>query len=338
LVALLQRGIVSEADLDETLELVRTIFDLTGLVVSNEFSYQGWLRLAGDLGNWPDVYTQLAHTDTTIEDIKLSTPGKWFVIQQAAPVHRKSAVYSAFESEGFRDVAIARLPSIQRDHVTMGLYRDRSCRLYATDDEDLLGLLSPLLARALASKSAMSLLERDRTDASQRDLPVADGWAHVTFPGGRVEWSKPALKLWRTKLGDIGQRGWARLERALVWAVRNRMDAAAAAVRAPRLLRDISVEFANLPPKPRETHRVLALFFEEPELTAADRDPSPLSPAEVLLSKRQRTVARLVARGWQLPQIATELGVSVETVRDHLRTVYERLGVGNRIELARLLA
>lgn len=53
------------------------------------------------------------------------------------------------------------------------------------------------------------------------------------------------------------------------------------------------------------------------------------------LSPITRAVAESAAHGATLPEIARERGVSVETVKTQLRTVYERLGVATRAELAR---
>ena len=69
---------------------------------------------------------------------------------------------------------------------------------------------------------------------------------------------------------------------------------------------------------------------------AAEGEPLP-TPAEELLSPRQRAVARAAARGKSIALIASELRLQPETVRTHLRDVYRRLGVSQRAELARLL-
>jgi LuxR family maltose regulon positive regulatory protein len=52
--------------------------------------------------------------------------------------------------------------------------------------------------------------------------------------------------------------------------------------------------------------------------------------ALVPLTDRQRDVLRLVARGFSDRDIAVETGLSVATVKTHLRAAYARLGVGSR--------
>ena len=56
------------------------------------------------------------------------------------------------------------------------------------------------------------------------------------------------------------------------------------------------------------------------------------------LTPRQRQVLELVAAGRSNAEIASELIISINTVKFHMRTIYAQLGVRNRRELPRLLA
>ena len=56
------------------------------------------------------------------------------------------------------------------------------------------------------------------------------------------------------------------------------------------------------------------------------------------LSPRQREVLQLLSLGMDNDQIAARLYISRNTVKFHVRTIYERLGVHNRVEAARVLA
>ncbi len=51
------------------------------------------------------------------------------------------------------------------------------------------------------------------------------------------------------------------------------------------------------------------------------------------LTPRQLEIVRMVADGLPNKEIASSLGVSEHTVRNHLFRIYERLGVSNRVEL-----
>ena len=61
-----------------------------------------------------------------------------------------------------------------------------------------------------------------------------------------------------------------------------------------------------------------------------------LAPAAVLTVAQQR-VASLVVSGATLPEVSDMMERSAETVRSHLKAIYERLGVTSRAELARAL-
>ena len=52
------------------------------------------------------------------------------------------------------------------------------------------------------------------------------------------------------------------------------------------------------------------------------------------LSQRQRHVTEMVAQGLKNREIATALGIGVHVVRNYLSTVYDKVGVSNRVELA----
>jgi DNA-binding CsgD family transcriptional regulator len=64
---------------------------------------------------------------------------------------------------------------------------------------------------------------------------------------------------------------------------------------------------------------------------AAERDPAELTPHEL-------RVAQLVAQGLTNREAAAALFVSAKTVEHHLRSVFRKLGIRRRAELARLMA
>ena len=48
------------------------------------------------------------------------------------------------------------------------------------------------------------------------------------------------------------------------------------------------------------------------------------------LTQREAQVLALVSRGWQNKQIAYDLGIAIGTVGQHLKSIYNKLGVSNR--------
>ncbi len=77
----------------------------------------------------------------------------------------------------------------------------------------------------------------------------------------------------------------------------------------------------------------------------ADGNPSKIHPAhEVetnnILTTRQTEILKLFARGLSYQEVAAQLQVSTQTVKNHASAIYERLGVTNKTEAvfeARLL-
>jgi DNA-binding NarL/FixJ family response regulator len=55
------------------------------------------------------------------------------------------------------------------------------------------------------------------------------------------------------------------------------------------------------------------------------------------LTHREMQVAGLVARGMPNEHVAEALGIRVRTAKNHLWSIYRKLGVENRVQLARWL-
>jgi DNA-binding CsgD family transcriptional regulator len=72
---------------------------------------------------------------------------------------------------------------------------------------------------------------------------------------------------------------------------------------------------------------------------ATSAEVAPIIVEAYGLSPRERDVVRGVARGMSTPEIAADLLLSGHTVRDYLKSVFEKVGVGSRGELiAKLFA
>jgi len=68
----------------------------------------------------------------------------------------------------------------------------------------------------------------------------------------------------------------------------------------------------------------------------AAEHPPAAAPSDGL-TQREREVALLVADGLRSREVAERLGIASQTVKSHLKTIFDKLGVRNRVELARRL-
>ena len=82
---------------------------------------------------------------------------------------------------------------------------------------------------------------------------------------------------------------------------------------------------------------------EAPSPSSSSRPRAPTSRPIIIeaygLTPRERDVVRAIARGSSTPEIAAELFLSAHTVRDYIKSVFEKVGVNSRGELvAKLFA
>jgi DNA-binding NarL/FixJ family response regulator len=57
-------------------------------------------------------------------------------------------------------------------------------------------------------------------------------------------------------------------------------------------------------------------------------------PHTTPLTQREEQIVRAIARGLMNRQIAEELRISEQTVKNQLTTIYQKLGVQSRVQLA----
>ncbi len=80
-------------------------------------------------------------------------------------------------------------------------------------------------------------------------------------------------------------------------------------------------------------------LWREPLPEAMPVGPEAMAAAQPAdgLTQREREVALLVADGLRSREVAERLGIASQTVKSHLKTIFDKLGVRNRVELARRL-
>ncbi|MEM9190600.1 MAG: LuxR C-terminal-related transcriptional regulator [Myxococcota bacterium] len=321
--ALLIRGLADEGDAEEMVDLTRRAMGLVAAGFSRQFDWEGEPLVAGDLSRWMQLYPDVGHDDPCVSFLESSPEGNWYF---AARQVIRTDTQRAFVREEFADVAITRFSGPHGELLPCAFYRDRPARAFDEEDHAMLSRLVPLWAGALRTQAALHALGVvDRNTCPQL------GTIDITFPNRRLVWTRRARQAFESRLGAISGRGWGRVERALLKAV----SRSSPTMRRIPIIAGLSAEVAHVPPNPGETRRIRLLLFATtlPALGSAD----PRTPAEELLSPRQRAIARMVTRGWTSTEIANQLGIAAETVRQHVRTIYGRLGIRHRGELYELI-
>jgi DNA-binding NarL/FixJ family response regulator len=59
---------------------------------------------------------------------------------------------------------------------------------------------------------------------------------------------------------------------------------------------------------------------------------TPPRPVDTL-TRREKTIISYLMQGWRNREISTHLSISEQTVKNHLRTIYDKVGVSDRLEL-----
>ena len=76
---------------------------------------------------------------------------------------------------------------------------------------------------------------------------------------------------------------------------------------------------------PKKHVAVMAKLLE----TRKDISPRPVDT----LTRREKTIISYLMQGWRNREISTHLTISEQTVKNHLRTIYDKVGVSDRLEL-----
>jgi two-component system nitrate/nitrite response regulator NarL len=74
----------------------------------------------------------------------------------------------------------------------------------------------------------------------------------------------------------------------------------------------------------RQVSRMAKLLEEQPA-----NSPRPVDT----LTRREKTIISYLLQGWHNREISSHLSISEQTVKNHLRTIYDKVGVSDRLEL-----
>ena len=101
----------------------------------------------------------------------------------------------------------------------------------------------------------------------------------------------------------------------------------------PQLVEQLQRMTQGEPPlSPRIARRVLAHFTSARTMPQVHADQPRLTKSQ--LTERENDVLLRVAKGFTLPEIATQLGLSRHTIADYVKQIYRKLNVSSRAEAA----
>jgi DNA-binding NarL/FixJ family response regulator len=198
------------------------------------------------------------------------------------------------------------------------------------------------LTRAAVAAGRLDLAEESQQHADEAavrtGLPMARAWAdraaaEVLLAQGE---HAAAAELALTSAAGAGELG-ARLDRAISHELAGRALLAAGDQEAAVEQFKLAAEEFDECKAPRHRDRV------EKELGRLGHRPSRRSRAPAddrgleSLTGREREVAQLLVDRRTNAEIAAELFLSEKTVESHLRNIFRKLGVGSRVEVARLV-
>lgn len=207
------------------------------------------------------------------------------------------------------------------------LYRRGEAPPFSEGEIDVAAQLSPLLAEGMRKGILLRAVERGGG-------PEAPGVV-VLSAGNEMESLTEQARFWLDCIVDAGSDASAlpviifsvaELARSLVTASgeKGRLARARVPIRNGRWL---TVHASVLGPP--EEGRVAVIIDPTPS-----PDIAPLIAEAYRLSRRENDVTALVLQGMSTAQIAEHLHVTAYTVQDHLKSIFNKVGVRSRGELA----
>lgn len=221
---------------------------------------------------------------------------------------------------------------------SMDLIREPGSPDFEPREADLLRRIAPYLGNGL---KMAALRTQTSVEEGGTDVPGVLTLDHR----GRVVQHTPAAERWLRGLEDLGPgwREWDGLPRALRTVVLSLRRAL-----SPERDRDEEI-VPSLRARAR-SGRWLTLYGSLTEATPERRAETviiiePTKPEELLpfsmsaygLSSREEELVQLVVRGLSTTRISRTLFISEHTVQNHLRNIFEKVGVRSRGELVKRL-
>lgn len=284
----------------------------------------------------PMLFRDLAREDVPVGSLRLATGGR--------PV--RSARYRTFlRPQGYEDEARIAFRTGTTTWAVAGLYRETGREPFSAEELKLLAGLSTTVGLALRRRQLV---------AAPRAATLESPGVLLFSPDGVLLSGNREAEDWLSNLlGCVpAETSWAALlsrktmpEELLGFPVAQALVSRAQAVargldEGPVRLRlqDRGGRWVVLHASCLETGDPTGpvVVVVEPAQSA---EVAPIIVEAYGLSPRERDVVRGVARGMSTPEIAADLYLSGHTVRDYLKSVFEKVGVNSRGELiAKLFA
>lgn len=209
------------------------------------------------------------------------------------------------------------------------LFRDASSRPFSEDDVAVIRSLAPAIATALRSFATYTRSSAGQSGAEGPGTALyhADGTL-ISLDDQAERWfAELAGPEWRHRESPLMATVSSVVARANAVAVGRERGASMARLRAEGG-RWLSVHASCL----RSTDDLpgLTVVVIEPAKSA---QIAPIIVEAYNLTPREREITQALARGLTNNEIAADLFLSAHTVRDHLKAIFSKLGVGSRGEL-----
>jgi DNA-binding CsgD family transcriptional regulator len=322
---------------------VASFFDETGRILRRAIAFDGFCSMTVDPATML-LTSHIAHDSVRPEDVPLlgrnefleEDVNKFAVLARTRPpagvltdatghvLERSPRYRDILRPNGFGD----ELRFTLLDHGTcwgwVALYRREESGDFLVGEAVLAASFSELLAQGLRRAILLAAVPRD-------DEPDAPGLI-LLAPDGTVEAMTPAAERWLGRLiatthaeGDLPAIVISVAYRALLAARGGAPEGARTHV--PTSIGTWIVIHGSVIGDPAEGRTAVIL---EP---AQSPEIAPLIVAAYGLTTRERQVTQLVLHGLSTAEIAGQLHVSEYTVQDHLKAIFEKVGVHSRREL-----
>jgi DNA-binding CsgD family transcriptional regulator len=253
----------------------------------------------------------------------------------------------------FKSTLIIDNPAVKEPTVFASYESATSLRPADESAHERLALITPHMARAVAIGRALERAKLESQafaevlDCIQSAVLLVDEEGRIVHANRNARQYLCAGTVLRTAQGVLrmhNAQATAALDRAIASARDRTNSAGTAPVAIPLQSSEGERYFASVLPLTNGvhsrisgySHAVVAVFIRRIGLDLPI-DPVPLASAYGLTS-RELTVMITVVESAGVPEAATVIGLSENTVRTHLQSIYRKTGARNQSELARLVA